>query len=607
MARSGGTLFSMPGAVFSASTRGLPPDSPPAARRAFATTPAFRVKALHLAGLERFGNRAPSLSPRIDPDRDLGIETHHIAIGVWLEALSELGRLAGGELPPLEPHLLAPTNLGIWSSLLRGATHAEQVYRRLAQPGDGLGLWEEVSALPGCFRAAVNLPPLDEARRRLVAAALAAELRVVPELFGEPRAQVAVVERHARRLVFEARYRAETKQAPLTLLGAVGAGATTAGIGLTLGGQPTLVALSSAIAATIAGLGAALFTGEARHRRTRRSQHLRIGALEREMQLQDERASDFGDGDLAPAPVIAGAYRLGRQLGFGASGAVWEAERIDDGARVALKLLRTAVAGEGRAADRLQREAEVLGLAWHPNVVALLDHGLLPDGLCFLVLERLDGETLDARVRRLGRLSAREVIRWGVEATEALRAVHAAGIVHRDIKPANLFIHRDGSGETLKLCDFGIAKVDWAETRLTRDGVPLGTRGYAAPEQELGEPVDARADLYALGQSLRELLTGCPPPGAHSRSRPETREAEPTESGAHPLSDRSSQLLAIFDHFTADRPSDRPSDAATARRLLETGAAAAGIERTGASTGEGEPPASVDLAPEPAPGAGRVA
>lgn len=598
----------MPGAIFSASTRRVTQETPPAARRVFATTPAFRVKALQLAALDRFGQAgAASLSASIDPERNLDVETHHIAIGVWLEGLTEVARLADGELPPLEPHLIAPTNLGIWSALLRGANQTEQIYRRLSQPGDGLGLWEEVSSVPGCFRGAVNLPPLDEARRRLVASALAAELRVVPELFGQPRATVTVIERQARRLIFEARYRPETRQLPLTVMAAGGATTVAIAAGSSLGAASSLTALAALAGGVIAGLGAALWTREALHRRTRRSQHLRIGALEREMQLQDERASDFGDGNPTPAPVIAGAYRLGRQLGFGASGAVWEAERIDDGERVALKLLRTAIAGEGRAADRLQREAEVLGLAWHPNVVALLDHGLLPDGLCFLVLERLDGETLDARVRRLGRLSAAEVVRWGLEATEALRAVHAAGIVHRDIKPANLFIHRDSSGERLKLCDFGIAQVDWAETRLTRDGVPLGTRGYAAPEQELGEPVDVRADLYALGQSLRELLTGCPPPGAQSRSRPEPRDVEPTESGAHPLSDRSAQLLAVFDHLTADRPEDRPSDAARARRLLESGAEALGFAHGGGSGQGATTRDSTNPAPDDAPDAGRVA
>src|SRR5690606_32370612 len=163
-----------------------------------------------------------------------------------------------------------------------------------------------------------------------------------------------------------------------------------------------------------------------------------------------------------------GQYQVGERLGVGGASAVWEAVGLSDGEPVASKLLRTSMSSDSRASDRPQREAEALGLTWHTHVVKARDHGMHPSGLGVLVMERLRGETLSARVRRLRKLEPREVAHWGLQASEALRAVHQAGIVHRDVKPANLFIHREAGREVLKLFDFGIAHVNWAETRLTR-------------------------------------------------------------------------------------------------------------------------------------------
>jgi serine/threonine-protein kinase len=151
-------------------------------------------------------------------------------------------------------------------------------------------------------------------------------------------------------------------------------------------------------------------------------------------------------------------------------------------------------------------------------VLEVLDDGLLSSGVAFLVTELLVGETLAQRIRRLGRLDKSEVAQWALQATDALMAIHGAGIIHRDVKPENLFIHSGTSGvERLKLIDFGVAAVSWAETRLTRHGARVGTLGYAAPEQERGDEIDSRADLYALGQTLKEALTGEAPPTDESQ------------------------------------------------------------------------------------------
>jgi serine/threonine-protein kinase len=182
---------------------------------------------------------------------------------------------------------------------------------------------------------------------------------------------------------------------------------------------------------------------------------------------------------------------------------------------VAIKLLRAAAAHDAVASDRLRREAEALGLAWHPNVVEVLDHGLLPDGTSYLVMELLRGETLATRLRTRGQLASDEVLRLAEQVCDALAAVHAAGVIHRDLKPSNIFLADDPEGpggERVKLLDFGIARVEWEETRITNMGSPLGTPGYMAPEQEMGGVVDSRSDLFALGATLYECLVGDPPP-----------------------------------------------------------------------------------------------
>jgi serine/threonine-protein kinase len=201
---------------------------------------------------------------------------------------------------------------------------------------------------------------------------------------------------------------------------------------------------------------------------------------------------------------------------------------------VAIKLLRAAVAHDTVAADRLRREAAALGLAWHPNVVEVYGDGHLPDGTSYLVMERLFGESLSERLRRVGTIGPAQLLPLALQVCDALGAVHAAGIVHRDLKPSNIFLAKlnsleetvpvpVGATDHVKLLDFGIARVEWAETRLTNAGAPLGTPGYMSPEQEQGLEIDARSDLFALGSILFECLTGRPPPMTSAEFRSEPR------------------------------------------------------------------------------------
>jgi serine/threonine protein kinase len=258
-----------------------------------------------------------------------------------------------------------------------------------------------------------------------------------------------------------------------------------------------------------------LATHEWRRRIQARAHLVRIHALERSQTLREAR--DRGTAGFQQGVVVAGQYRLTEKLGVGANGTIWEAERLSDGTLVAVKLLRAAVAHDTVAADRLRREAAALGLAWHPNVVEVFEDGYLPDGTCYLVMERLHGESLANRLHRVGPLPPSTLLPIALQICDALGAVHAAGIVHRDLKPSNIFLEqlRDehGSGRPhVKLLDFGVARVEWAETRLTNANAPLGTRGYMSPEQEQGLEIDHRADIFALGAVLYECLAGEPPP-----------------------------------------------------------------------------------------------
>ncbi|MBV9947857.1 MAG: serine/threonine protein kinase [Myxococcales bacterium] len=233
-----------------------------------------------------------------------------------------------------------------------------------------------------------------------------------------------------------------------------------------------------------------------------------------------------------PGPRLQGTpYRLVRVIGKGASGVVWEAEHVELGRRVALKVLATEHAASPVALTRFRREARALASLSHPNLVETLDFGRALDGRVFLAMELLEGETLEEHLRAqaLGALGAGEATRIAVEACDALAAAHAAGLVHRDLKPENLMLTRDGA---VKLLDFGIAMSvpdhgrdgGGGRSRTTDEGpcdgrggrggqafAIFGTPEYMAPEQVSGEPVDARTDVYALGCVLYQMLTGSAP------------------------------------------------------------------------------------------------
>ncbi|MEU9041907.1 MULTISPECIES: serine/threonine-protein kinase [unclassified Kitasatospora] len=221
--------------------------------------------------------------------------------------------------------------------------------------------------------------------------------------------------------------------------------------------------------------------------------------------------------------VIGGRYRMGERIGSGGMGEIWSAHDTRLARDVAVKLILPRFDGMDDSAEqaRFQREARLTARLHHPNIVGVHDCGIhLEAGLPmpFVVMDLLAGQSLAALLKSGRRPGVAEVVDWGMQVCGALAVAHREGVVHRDIKPANLFLTRRVDGtEAVVVLDFGIAAyLQGNHTQLTPDGYMIGTAAYMAPEQARRESVDGRADLYALGCVLYELLTGAPPFGIHA-------------------------------------------------------------------------------------------
>ncbi|MDI1436529.1 serine/threonine-protein kinase [Polyangium sorediatum] len=293
------------------------------------------------------------------------------------------------------------------------------------------------------------------------------------------------------------------------------------------------------------------------------------------------------DGDPFLGTTIAGRYVVLGRMGAGSMGAVYRAWDAARGQDVAVKVFRGDRGLGARALSRLDREARVLAMLRSPHTVQVLDvgevvHGgqdalVSPTVSRFLVMEMLEGEPLGVRLRREGRLSIVEATRLGTHALTSLAEAHEKGIVHRDLKPDNVFIARLGGGaEGAKLLDFGLADLGPSprdpNDALGCGGGPVGTPRYMSPEQALGEPVDARSDLYAVGALLYQMLVGRPPfverdaarvMAKHVHEPPiAPREAAPEAGIPRALSDLVVRALC-------KRPEDRPESARAFIEALE--------------------------------------
>jgi serine/threonine protein kinase len=231
--------------------------------------------------------------------------------------------------------------------------------------------------------------------------------------------------------------------------------------------------------------------------------------------------------------VVGGRYLVQLLIGEGGMGAVYQAEHALMRKRFALKVLHPEMGRLPEVVARFEREAMAAAHIEHPNVAGATDFGKLDDGSFFLVLEYVEGTSLRDAIAK-GRLELGRALRITRQIASALARAHALGIVHRDLKPENIMlVVRDGTSDFVKVLDFGIAKVPIGEfvgqhqqagQALTQLGMVYGTPEYMAPEQALGQPVDARADLYALGAMTFEMITG---------ARPYNHESKVTLLGMH--------------------------------------------------------------------------
>jgi len=215
--------------------------------------------------------------------------------------------------------------------------------------------------------------------------------------------------------------------------------------------------------------------------------------------------------------VISERYRVDALIGEGAMGRVYRGEHVLMKKRVAIKLMHRELSSVPEIVQRFEREAHAAAHIDHPHVASCTDFGTLPDGTVFLVLEYVEGRPISALIEE-GPLRLDRALEIGMQIASALECAHARGIVHRDMKPDNvLLVERDGGRDFVKVLDFGIAKVETAAVHgdrpITQVGMVYGTPEYMAPEQALGQEVDARADIYALGVMLYELLAGQRPYG----------------------------------------------------------------------------------------------
>jgi eukaryotic-like serine/threonine-protein kinase len=229
------------------------------------------------------------------------------------------------------------------------------------------------------------------------------------------------------------------------------------------------------------------------------------------------------DADEAPGPpeadprlgtVLAGLYRLEERIGEGGMGTVYRATHVHLGKGFAIKVLSPQVQQSATAVERLRQEAVTASSIDHDHIVNVLSFDRTDDGDVFIVMELLRGRSLHDLLAG-GPLPLTRAVPIAQQVARALGAAHALGIVHRDLKPENVFIVDKDGADFVKVLDFGISKVRSAEServRVTRTGQLIGTPLYMSPEQARGETeVDLRADVYALGIILYEMLTGSPP------------------------------------------------------------------------------------------------
>ena len=240
-----------------------------------------------------------------------------------------------------------------------------------------------------------------------------------------------------------------------------------------------------------------------------------LARVKAQLRMRPSRSVDHPEPQLpsqvGPGSILAGRYRIETKIGTGSFGAVFKASHLELKSQVAVKVLGTSVATDADALARFRREGISACRVRHPNAVGVLDFGVTEAGIAYLVMEQLEGHSLEREIETQGRLSTLRCVQILVPVCGALGEAHRSGIVHRDVKPSNIFLHRQARRETPKVLDFGIARLagDAAlHGSLTVDGSLLGTPAYMAPERFSSQPYDGKSDVYSLGITLYQMLSG---------------------------------------------------------------------------------------------------
>jgi serine/threonine-protein kinase len=287
-----------------------------------------------------------------------------------------------------------------------------------------------------------------------------------------------------------------------------------------------------------------------------------------------------------PDPFVGqmlGQYRVVRKLGEGGMGVVYEGVREAISQRVAIKLLHGRMTRDGKTFQRFHNEARAISIVQHPGMVKIHDYQQTPDGMAYIVMEFLEGQSLADRLDQMkgrvkgdvkqGRLPAEEALDLGRQIASALAAAHGHGIIHCDLKPDNIFLVSDPLlrfGQRVKILDFGIAKfVLDSGGRKTTEGLILGTPRYMAPEQCEGrDSLSDRVDVYALGVILYELLAGAPPfEAASSAALMRQHMVKPPPPLTERVRGLPPQVVDLVERMLAKDPTQRPAMAEVFARL----------------------------------------
>ena len=270
--------------------------------------------------------------------------------------------------------------------------------------------------------------------------------------------------------------------------------------------------------------------------------------------------------------IIAGRFRVEREIGRGGMGTVYRASHLGLERPVAIKILKQEFAAYPEVADRFMREARTMARLKHPRAAIIFDAGHLADGRPFIVMEYVEGSTLAETLQREGPFAPERAVRVVAEICEVLSEAHALGIVHRDLKPSNIIINEHG----VCVLDFGIAKVLQDSTDVTRThpttetGLVIGTPRYMSPEQCLGHRVGPATDLYSVGVLLYEMLAGRPPFIDPLSSVVLVKQATAQPPALLSLRPDVPRSLALAVHtLLAKNPAHRPATAADARSMVE--------------------------------------